>query len=321
MRLKHRVLFILCSALLLPAMTSAATLYLDPSTERYGPGDTFVLTIRIDNQKECVNAAQVEITYPTDSLRAVDFGRGGSVLSLWTEEPKIDDTKGVVTFSGGIPGGYCGKIQGDPGESNVLGKVVFTVLKADAGTATIHLDPSSLVYLNDGLGTKAKLVTKDAHVALVHTPVGSSDVWVKEVGADTTPPDSFTTLIESTRDVFGGLYYIVFSTVDKQSGIDHYEIFENGDWKRVTSPYKLPDQSLKNDIRVKAIDKAGNERVGLYAGGVIPPSQSPHTSYSMVLLWGITGCIVIVIGVTVYALLLRKKHLVDTTTAHEQDQM
>jgi hypothetical protein len=118
--------------------------------------------------------------------------------------------------------------------------------------------------------------------------------------------------------VFGGLYYIVFSTVDKQSGVDHYEVFENGAWEKVVSPYKLPDQSLKSEIKVKAIDKAGNERVGDYAGDVIPPSQAPVNPYDS-LLWALSACIAFVLGIGGYYALrnrYRRAH-----HAHEQDPM
>ena len=283
MGLKTYIVLTSCVGLLLPFSVSAASLYIDPAKGTYGPGDTFVAMVRVDNQGECINAAHIEITYPTDRLRAVDFGRGGSVFSLWVEEPKIDTDKSIVTFSGGIPGGYCGKIQGDPGESNVLGKIVFTVLKTEAADAQIRIAPASVVYLNDGLGTQAKVATRVSDITLVATSVAPQNPWITEVGSDIIPPDAFTVEVQSTEGVFGGEYYIVFSTVDKQSGVDHFEIFEKGVWKRVTSPYKLSDQSLRG-IRVKAIDKAGNERLGNYVEGAAPPSHVPRNDLLSILL-------------------------------------
>src|SRR6185369_401021 len=114
-----------------PASASAASLYLDPGSGTYGPGDTFILNVRLNNEGECINAANVVLTYPTASLRAADFSKGGSILSLWVIEPQIDTKAGTVTFAGGIPGGYCGRIAGDPSLTNVIGKVVFTVTKTE----------------------------------------------------------------------------------------------------------------------------------------------------------------------------------------------
>ena len=259
--------------LIVPPSANAASLYLDPSAKTVGLSETFVVSIRLDPQGDCVNAGKIEISYPAKNLKAVDFSRGNSIFSLWVEEPKIDVEHGLVTFSGGIPGGYCGRIPGDPSLTNVLGKIVFTVIDASAHSANVTISPDSKLYLNDGLGTAVVPEPHDATFTLQATPVSSENPWVKEVDADDTAPDAFDVQVESTRGVFSGKYYIVFTTIDKQSGIDHFEIFEDGGWKRISSPYKLTDQSLTGPIKVKAIDKAGNERLGDYAEGKAPPRQ------------------------------------------------
>ncbi len=258
--------------LFLPFAASAAHIYFDPNKGTFGPADTFVLNLRIDNEDDCINAAHVEITYPTASLRAVDFSRGDSIFTLWPEEPSIDTQKGVVGFSGGVPGGYCGRINGDPSLTNVIGKVVFTVINSAAKKADISISGTgSKVYLNDGKGTEASLHVDSATITLVASSTGAGNAWLQQVKQDTTPPDPFDVIIESTRGVFGGNYYLVFSTVDKQSGIDHYEVYEKGSWKTTSSPYQLKDQVL-HDIKVRAIDKAGNERFG-DVSSTTPPRQ------------------------------------------------
>src|SRR4051812_20788407 len=40
-----------------PFIANAATLYLDPSSGNYGPGDTFIVSVRLQTDSECVNAA------------------------------------------------------------------------------------------------------------------------------------------------------------------------------------------------------------------------------------------------------------------------
>lgn len=265
--MNRRARYILLSLLLLlsaPQAAFAASLYLDPESGTYGPGDTFIATVRIDNESDCVNAINVGLSYSTDSLRAVDFSRGDSIFSLWAVEPTIDTGKGTVVFAGGIPGGYCGRIAGDPALSNILGKVVFTVISANTARASIQFAPASAVFLNDGKGTAAKLSTHGETITLSPTPLETENPWLSEVGADTTPPQPFVVDVESTQGVFNGKYYIVFSTTDKESGMDHFEIFEHGGWKRIISPYLPGDQSLLGvgDIQVRAIDKAGNIRLG-----------------------------------------------------------
>jgi hypothetical protein len=259
---------------MLPSFAHAALLYLDPGQAEYGLGDTFLVHVRLDNEGECVNAVRAVVEYPTDKLRAVDFSRGRSIVSLWVEEPTLDTERGIVTFSGGIPGGYCGRIQGDPALSNVVGTIVFTAVDGD-GNARATISSGSEVYISDGEGTKAALSLQGASFSLAPYPTLPDNEWLKAVGEDTIPPDPFEVIVESTWGVFGGKYYIVFSTVDKQSGLDHFEIFERGVWKRVTSPHVVEDQLLRNDVEVRAIDKAGNERLGDYTPGSAPPRKAP----------------------------------------------
>jgi hypothetical protein len=79
---------------------------------------------------------------------------------------------------------------------------------------------------------------------------------------DTTLPELFGLYTGQDPSMFNGRYFLSFSAIDKTSGIDHYEIKEGKkDFKEVKSPYLLTDQNLTSKIIVKAIDKAGNERV------------------------------------------------------------
>ncbi len=263
--------FFLCVLLFAPFSAHAAYLYLDPSEALYGVGDTFIMSVRIDNEEECLNAMQVSVQYPVDVLKAVDFSRGNSILTLWAEEPKIDIEKGIVSFAGGVPGGYCGRIHGDPALSNTLGRIIFMVID-DAHSAPIVITDASRAYVNDGLGTQAAIKTGSATIMTTAQPTVPENPWIAEVQSDETSPDAFEIEVQSTRGIFSGRYYAVFATQDKQSGIDHFEIRENGAWKTITSPYALRDQTL-SDIRIRAIDKAGNERLGIYKEGSAPPRQ------------------------------------------------
>ena len=285
-RVVHATVSVLAGAMiaLIPFAAQAAILYVNPTQGSYGLSDTFIADVRIDNQSDCVNAVHVEVHYPTALLRAVDFSKGNSILSLWVEEPKIDTQNGIVTFSGGVPGGYCGRIKGDPILSNVLGRIVFTVIGSTEKTATVSITDASKIYLNDGQATLAKLTAQNATYNIQATPLAGANPWISEVGDDKTPPDAFVINVESTRGVFGGNFYAVFATQDKQSGIDHYEIYERGAWKTVTSPHELKDQHLLGGIQIKAIDKAGNERLGTYVEGSAAPRVPVETNYSAVIM-------------------------------------
>jgi len=103
---------------------------------------------------------------------------------------------------------------------------------------------------------------------------------------DSTPPEDFKPKIGRDPAVFEGKYFLSFATTDKTSGIDHYEVLEQkrtlvrGE-KAAESPYLLKDQSLKSKILVKAVDKAGNERIS----EIIPPKKPfPYEIVILILI-------------------------------------
>ena len=107
--------------------------------------------------------------------------------------------------------------------------------------------------------------------------------WQEKVGyrlmVDATPPEPFDLQIGREPSVFEGKYFLSFNAIDRSSGVDNYEIFEGrkklfskeiiGEWRKGKSPYVLEDQELKSIIRVKAVDKAGNERLA----ELLPPAK------------------------------------------------
>jgi len=274
---------LLAFSLMLVKPALGAILYLEPSRGTYQPGDTFGAEIRIDAEGECINVAEVNLSFSAegecinvaevnlsfskDILRAVDFSQGNSIITLWIKQPAINQESGLVSFSGGIPNGYCGQAIGDPKKSNLLGKVIFKVPEMAAGESKKFAEAkflnTSKVFLNDGQGSLAQLTAKSAIFTILTEKVEIlKDEWQKETEKDSIPPEEFLPLISKDPTVFKGKYFITFSTTDKQTGIDHYEIREgNRDWKIVVSPYILENQKLTDDIWVKAVDKAGNERV------------------------------------------------------------
>lgn len=267
----------------IPSVSLAATLYIDPSSVDVLKGDTVTVAVRLNTDEgECVNTVDAVLSY-SEGIQVIDVSRGRSILPLWVEEPVIDKSTRKITFAGGIPNGYCGRVPGDPSLTNILAELVFrspgfSVGKAQDTSAIIKFEPESRVLLNDGLGTQAQLKTIPSTINLLQQ-VGttSQDAWRDEVGGDVVPPQPFSIDLVQNPDVFSGKYYIVFNTSDKQSGIDHYEVIEeprsdiyafrwgraDAPWIKTKSPYVLKDQSLSSIIRVKAIDKAGHDRISV----------------------------------------------------------
>lgn len=309
---------VLCRLLVLvfltmPGYSHAATLYINPAETEIRPGDTISLAVRLDTDEgECINAIDGVITY-TENIVPVDISRGESIFPVWVEEPTIDRENREVTFAGGIPNGYCGRIEGDPSLTNVILELIFQAPGLSVGaengdTATVAFSPRTSALLNDGRGSEASLRSIGSTIT-VHDQPGSEvvDEWNPRVEADTQPPNPFSITLERDPSIFAGKYFIVFNTTDKQSGIDHYEVMEepldaldlfrfgaaDAPWITVRSPYELEDQSLNSTIRVKAVDKAGNE----YIATLVPDESMRGTSdrEQLSLLFGLGGLMVLIL--------------------------
>jgi hypothetical protein len=291
--------FFALSLFFIPLSGKAATLYLDPVVKTIGPDDVIEVKVKIGVASgECINAAQIGINFPSDILEVKDFNSGESFLSLWIARPDKDslakiNSSGKIMFSGGTPGGYCGKIPGDPGDSNILGSIIFTPKKPISfHKAKIDFNSETQAYLNDGVGTAAALNLQGAVLDIDEKITEITDGWAEKIAADLNPPEAFVITIDNSVRIADGKFFVVFSTTDKETGIDHYEVLEDRtnpsadkksglfaqlfsrickpkvvvplDWKKADSPYILKDQALRSVIRVKAVDRAGNERVVEY---------------------------------------------------------
>ncbi|MDA8596750.1 hypothetical protein N9L26_00230 [Candidatus Pacebacteria bacterium] len=277
-------LFFICAIATIATPVFAATLYIEQAEGTLRPGDSLVLAVRIDTEEdECINVVDAVIDY-SPSIELVDYSLGNSILPFWVEEPTINQTANQITFAGGIPNGYCGRIDGDPRLSNIVAELIFqtpsqqlTDLEAEP-TAYVSFAPQTQVLLNDGAGTVANTNTLGSTIAVYATPGSSTtDAWRDRIENDVLSPRSFSVSLNNNLSVYGGRYFIVFNTTDKESGIDHYEVIEepidefdlfnwggvDAPWIEARSPYLLDDQSLNSTIRVKAIDKAGNEYIAV----------------------------------------------------------
>jgi Bacterial Ig-like domain/Cohesin domain len=145
--LKLRVsLLVACVAFLLttmPAMVSAATLLLSPSTGVYSLNSTFKVKVVVNSDGKPVNAAEGTIKFNPKELSVVSVDRTSSVFNLWVAEPSFSNSAGTISFSGGSPTGYTGSAG-----------TVFTITfkSVTAGQNRVSYTNGS-VLANDGRGT------------------------------------------------------------------------------------------------------------------------------------------------------------------------
>jgi hypothetical protein len=326
-----------------PLAARAATFYLDPPQKTIGPDDVIEVKVKVGvGSEECLNAVQVGITFPADVLQLQDFNSGESFLSIWVQKPGQDslakiNSQGKIIFSGGIPGGYCGIIPGDPGDSNIVGTLIFTPKKPVVfHKAQINFSSETQAYLNNGNGTPVAINTQGAILQIDESIATKTDTWAQELAADKTPPEPFVIEIDNSPRVAGGKYFVVFSTVDKQTGVDHYEVLETkaqnlqenkGNafeqflknifkikeplppvWVKADSPYVLSDQSLNSIIEVKAVDRAGNERIVEYDNAALESLKNPRQiEWRPIIIVGAGILVIIFVLIPITVALKRKK--------------
>jgi hypothetical protein len=258
--------------LIFPVFVFGATLYLEPKEGEYKLGDHFGVKIRLDPEGECINTISVDLSFPNDILVLEGIDLGESIITIWVDKPSSFDIKkinetGKIHFSGGIPGGYCGRIPGDPGLTNMVAELRFYIPSMMVGevkeeTEEIKILENSQVFLNDGKGTLAKLNFQNSKIKILPTAGGGLNEWREKLLNDTSPPEPFEIQIQKNPAIFDGKYFIVFYTTDKETGVDYYMVKEGErEWKIAKSPYLLENQNLDEEIKVKAVDRAGNETI------------------------------------------------------------
>lgn len=126
------------------SFVDAATLKINASSINLSPGSITTLSVVANSEGIPINNAEAKIIFPADLLEVVSISKGGSIFSLWVEDPAYSNSTGIITFNGGVP---------TPGFNGSNGTVLSFVVKAKkAGQADI-LFSDAAVRADDGFGT------------------------------------------------------------------------------------------------------------------------------------------------------------------------
>ena len=66
-------------------LADASIISANPQDKVFATGETFLVEIHLNSEKEIINAVEATITYPTNLLEVVKISKGGSFLSLWAQ--------------------------------------------------------------------------------------------------------------------------------------------------------------------------------------------------------------------------------------------
>jgi len=252
-------IFISCLILLSPGIASAATILLQAAPATVGAGDTVRVDVLI-NSAIATNAFSGTLHYPPETLEPIAVIDGNSIVSMWITRPQLANASASIVFAGITPGGFSG-----------TGGILFSLLfKAkEAGSAGISVKDIE-VLRNDGAGGKEPTMSRPLIFSVRQT---SSGGYTEP--ADQIPPESFAAFLGDDPQLFDGRSYLVFTALDKGSGVDRYLIAESRwpsflfrifplVWHETASPYAVANQDLTSTVYIKAVDRAGNERLSIY---------------------------------------------------------
>jgi len=138
------ILGILC---VLPKITEAAgaSLYLSPNSGTFFVGSTFDVSVFVNTGGENINAVQVDLKFDPSRLQIASPTAGKSFIEIWVVQPTYSNTKGTMSFIGGIP---------TPGINTSAGLVSTVTFRAvSPGETSVLFLVSSKVLRNDPKGT------------------------------------------------------------------------------------------------------------------------------------------------------------------------
>lgn len=134
-------------ALSLLASLSSSTdssVVLKSSSQIVEIGDIYSLEVSVD-AKVPINAVEFDVVYPEEYVSVFGVDRGQSVLTIWTEDPEIEEDR--VTFSGGtFRRGFLGKHQ----------IAVINFRAESVGQYSLQVENVRLIA-GDGVGTEVLL--------------------------------------------------------------------------------------------------------------------------------------------------------------------
>jgi hypothetical protein len=225
----------------------AATVYVESTQTTVRVGDEFYIDVLLDTQQEIANTVFGSVTFDTNLFTYQEASTKDSSITFWIDQPQEYES-GVIRFSGVTPGGFSGAAVG-------VVRLYFSVHAQ--GQGEIELSDVGLL-LHDGLGTAMSVDTRNIHIAVV---AGDQRLKIRPY-SDEELPEPFVPIVATDPELYDGRPVLIFSTQDKDSGISHYTVREGifGRSKDAVSPYLLTHDPGSVEIRVSAVDKAGNIR-------------------------------------------------------------
>ena len=218
-------------------LLAKAEVSFSPRAGSFEEGSTFQVPILVNTRNRSINGLEIRINFDSSKLSIINQTGGVSIIGVWVEPPKYDNTKGTASYVGVIPGGITTA-------AGLVGTITFKA--KSTGVATASIASNSKILLNDGLGTETVAeYGRASYTILAKAPEGvqifsethpyqtdwhtnNSPVlsWVKDAGVSgfsfeldskpSTVPDNVVDTVESTtafNNLNDGLWYFHIKAV------------------------------------------------------------------------------------------------------------
>lgn len=127
-------------------LLATAEVSFSPRSGSFEEGSTFQVPILVNTKNRSINGLEIRVNFDSSKLSIINQTGGISIIGVWVEPPKYDNTRGIASYIGVIPGGMIT-------QSGLVGTITF--LAKATGVASVSITSNSKVLLNDGLGTEA----------------------------------------------------------------------------------------------------------------------------------------------------------------------
>jgi hypothetical protein len=259
---KYIISFIFIVIVSLPCSVFAANVYFEAVNNDVSVGDIFIINVKIDSDNVDINSVDGDIAIESnkDNLVVKDFNLVNSVFSIWPEEPTLSKDGNNISFVGGTPGGF-----------NKNKETLFNIIVEAKKEGNIILKLKNMtIFANNGKGTAVSSTLKGTEIKISPKKDeinNSVNEWDDVILRDKTSPENFVIEIGRDNSLFDGKRFAFFNAMDNQSGINYYEVSENGGpFFKNTNMYVLQnqDEKIKPVLSVIAYDKAGNKTISVY---------------------------------------------------------
>jgi hypothetical protein len=211
-------------------LISKPEIFFSPKVGSFTEGSTFDIPILLNTRGRNINGVEVRLSFDKDKISIIKPSSGQSIIGVWVEPPKYDNSRGVASYVGVIPDGITTN-------SGLIGTVTFKAIKT--GKAYISINSTSNLLLNDGFGTQVDFDSiKGSYEIITKAPDGL------RIYSDTHPyqsewyKDGNPVLSWDTEKGITGYSYILDNTpntipdntVDSQLNSQSYKDLKDGLW-------------------------------------------------------------------------------------------